>query len=151
MGNRPSKSVSLLLSLENMHRLTARWLLLVLLAGTFAPLAGAVSMQSGNAHCVRKPMGTRAEGMPACHHHAAAVADQNAVAGPPSELAFLSRECCNGHQCCRSLVRSQWAQVRLHVLFEERDRAEDRVSTLLPQLRGLELAAYHSVRAPPTL
>src|ERR1700693_5857573 len=133
-----------------MHRLTARLLLLVLLAGPVAPMAAAASMRE-HERCVRKPMGTRSEGMPACHHHTAVGADQNAVGGPPFERAFGSRECCSGHQCCRSLVRSRWAQVSLQARFQETDRADDHVSTPLPHFRSSELAAYHSVRAPPTL
>jgi hypothetical protein len=134
-----------------MYRLTARLLLLILLAGTFAPLAGAALMQSRHEHCVRNPLGNRAEAMPGCHHHAAPVADQNAVASPTSELAFLSRECCSGHQCCRSLARSQWAHVGLHELFQETDRTDDLVPTVLPNFRSLNLAGSRSVRAPPAL
>jgi hypothetical protein len=152
-GESPGSSAVLRLNfLGSMHRLTARLLLLVLLAGTCAPLAGAMSMPVGHDHCVRKPLlGSRAEAMPACHHHAAAVADLNAVGSPISELALRSRECCSGHQCCRSLVRSQWAQVSLQTRFQQTDRTDDHVSPLPPHFRSLARAAYHSVRAPPVL
>lgn len=135
-----------------MRRLIARLLLLVLLGGTFAPLAGAVSIPAAREHCLRKPLAATADTMPACHHHAAPVAERDAVlAGGSHGLAFRSNQCCSGHACCRSLVRSQWAKVGLHAIFQETARTDDRVSALHPPVQRLDLAAYHSVRAPPTL
>jgi hypothetical protein len=131
-----------------MRRLIARSLLLVLLAGTLAPLAGAVAMPAAHEHCMRKPLGTPADSMPGCHHHA----EHGAVLpGSSHDLAFRSNQCCSGHACCRSLVRSQWAKVSLHAFFLETDRTDDRVSMLHLPVQRLDLAAYHSVRAPPTL
>ncbi|MGC2196451.1 MAG: hypothetical protein WA628_17390 [Terriglobales bacterium] len=101
---------------------------------------------------MRKPLAAPADSMPDCHHHAASVTKHRAArSGPSSELALRSNQCCAGHACCRSLVRSQWAKVSLQGLFQETDRTEDRVSALHPLVRRLDLAAYHSVRAPPTL
>jgi hypothetical protein len=134
-----------------MYRLTARLLLLVLLAGTFAPLAAAASIQTAQEHCVRKPLAARPDSMPGCHHAAPAASHDTVDIRPISGDVFHSNQCCSGHECCRSQVRARWAQVRMQAVFLEAGRTDDRVSPLHPQGRSLELAAYHSVRAPPTL
>ena len=98
---------------ENMIRWTAKFLLLVLLAGTFAPMAAAFAMAAQPSamampadHCQRKPVAAPA--MAGCHHHAAA-----ALAEPArTPLAVRSGKCCDGHECCRSMVRTLWAQRR---------------------------------------
>jgi hypothetical protein len=128
-----------------MNRWTAKILLLVLLAGMCAPMAAAVSMPAE--HCVRKPVAAPTSGMAGCHHHAAtAQAEASGV-----NLAVRSRQCCEGHECCRSMVRSHSAQVGSRTLFQEVDRIEDYVSFEHARRNDLELAAYHSVRGPPAL
>ena len=95
----------------NMYRLTAKTLLLVLLAGTFTPFAAALSMQSAHPHCQRKPVEAPIAETP-CHHHAMAGMHHDEVTTTSSaERAFNSKSCCEGHQCCRPLVRSKWAQL----------------------------------------
>lgn len=130
--------------LENMSRWTAKFLLLVLLAGLLAPLATAVTAPAP--HCVRKPLttSTHAEGMAGCHQHAAATPTQ-------VKLGFVSRQCCTGHECCRSPVRSHWAQVNPSAVFGQIDRANDHVATLRQAPYGLELSPYLFVRGPPEL
>ena len=148
-GESPVERFFLLPPVETMRRPIARLLLLVLLAGTFAPLAAAASMPAAHEHCVRTPMGAPADSMPGCHHHAAApaAAPRAALPGPSSEPAFRSNQCCSGHACCRSLVRSQWAKVSLQGFFAETDRTTDRVSALQPRVQRLDLMAFHSVKA----
>jgi len=73
-----------------MHRLTARLLLILLLAGVFTPLALAITAPMPHACCMRKPM------------HDAGSHDSQFQA-PPS--------CCD-HDCCRPLTVSQWADVQ---------------------------------------
>lgn len=126
-----------------MGRWTAKFLLLVLLAGLFAPLAAAASMPAQ--HCVRKPMAAQAQSMPGCHHHAAPAAAPVSV-----KLAFLSRQCCNEHECCRSTVRRHWVHVNRPTLLGQIDSVHDQVITLRASLDDLELPAYHFVRGPPT-
>ncbi len=130
--------------LENMSRWTAKFLLLVLLAGLLAPLATAVTAPAP--HCVRKPLttSTHAEGMAGCHHHAAATPTQ-------VRLGFVSRQCCTGHECCRSTVRSHWAQVNPSAVFGQIDRVNGHVATLRQAPYGLELSPYFFVRGPPEL
>src|SRR5271168_4171211 len=76
-----------------MHRVIARLLLVLLLVGTFAPVALAISAPSLHACCMRKPMHGRAS----------------------HESEFHSPPGCCQHDCCRSLTVSQWADVSLGV------------------------------------
>jgi hypothetical protein len=136
-------------SILNMKRLTARLLLLVLFAGTLAPFAAA-SAPMQHEHCARKALAVRVESVPSCHHHAAAEATHEPVASGAVKSVH-SNSCCTGHECCRSMVRSQWAQVGLRTVFQRYQRAADRVAFPQEQVRRLDLPAYHSVRAPPAL
>lgn len=70
-----------------MHRLTARVLLILLLVGTLAPVALAISAPSLHACCMRKPM--------------------RGAATPNAEF-YAPRPCC-GHHCCPTLTVSHWA------------------------------------------
>jgi hypothetical protein len=72
-----------------MHRLTARLLLVLLLAGVFVPVALAISATPAHACCMRKPM----HGRPS--HDAE-------FQGPPG--------CCQ-HDCCRPLTVSRAAHL----------------------------------------
>src|SRR5882762_8142351 len=72
-----------------MHRLTARLLLILMLSGTLAPAALAVSAPSPHACCKRKPL----------HNHG----------GHSSE--FRASDCGN-HNCCRPLTVAQRADRR---------------------------------------
>jgi hypothetical protein len=137
---------------KNMIRWTAKFLLLVLLAGPFVPMAAAFSMAPPTQaaisadHCVRKPAAA-APSMPGCHHHAAAA---------PSEpthtpLAVRSGNCCDGHECCRSMVRSHSANVARRTIFAAVDRAETHVPAAHSSFPDLDLVGSHSVRGPPAL
>ena len=130
---------------ENMNRWTAKFLLLVLLAGMCAPMAAAVSMPA--AHCVRRPVAAAMPVMPGCHHH------EQATTAQSSRIALTvgSRQCCEGHECCRSAVRSHSAQVGARAIFQQVDRTDDYVSLQHASLISLELASYHLVRGPPAL
>ena len=137
---------------DNMIRWTAKFLLLVLLVGPFAPMAAGLAMApSAKApmpadHCVRKPAVAMAP-MPGCHHH---------EADTPSEpthtpSAFRSANCCDGHECCRSMVRSLSANIGPHPVSAVVDRAETQVSLPQTAFVSLEFVLSRSVRAPPAL
>jgi hypothetical protein len=130
-----------------MNRWTAKFLLLVLLGGMCAPMAAAVSMPAD--HCLRKPLATTMPSMPGCHPHD----HDHATEAKPSDtsLTIRSKQCCNGHECCRSMVRSHSAHIGPRTLFQEIDRIDDYVSLRHAPLVKLELAAYRSVRGPPAL
>lgn len=147
VGRSQQESLFSFVSLENMQRLTARLVLLVLLAGTFAPLAGALTMPAAPDHCARKPLSGGMESMPGCHHHAASAAEHSSSNG--REVSIRSTQCCNGHACCRSLVRSQCAQVCLSGTSAEVAHIDDRIFPLRELAPRLDFASYSSGRAPP--
>jgi hypothetical protein len=80
--------------LAYMNRWTARVLLLLLLMGTFGPVALAIPASAPHACCMRKPM-----------RHSG------------HESAFQSA--CQDHRCCTPLASTHWAQAgtvrRVHV------------------------------------
>ena len=135
-----------------MIRWTAKFLLLVLVAGTFAPMAAAFSMGSQPSsmampadHCQRKPVASPA--MPGCHHHAAV-----APADPSrTPLAVRSDNCCDGHECCRSMVRTLSANVGPRVLFTAIGRIENHVPSQHIYFLNRDFVAAHTVRGPPAL
>ena len=112
-----------------MSRLTASLLLVVLLAGVFAPAATTLSSEPPHACCARKT--------PHCHH-----------SGTNSETSLNSRSCAQ-HNCCRSVAASQWAHAGLRPTHELVFFAG--LTTLPVQIhyRAADVAAFHSVRAPP--
>jgi hypothetical protein len=139
------------LSILDMQRLTARLLLLVLFAGTLAPFAAAVSVPDQHEHCARMPQPMRGESTPTCHHQAAGATHESIPPAPASRDSFQPNSCCAGHECCRPLARALWAQVSLHASARTTAQTADRIPAFQPQIRSIELAAYHPVRAPPAL
>src|SRR5215472_4466864 len=137
-----------------MHRLTARFLLLVLIAGMLTPFATGMPAQTSGAHCNRKPLSQPkpAEKVHACHHHAMpAVQDHESLNASPTDEFLDSKDCCCDHECCRSLARSQSAQIhpRTHL---ERFRPATALAVATPTwFLSYDLALYRSVRAPPVL
>jgi hypothetical protein len=133
---------------ENMIRWTAKFLLLVLLA----PMAAAYSVaQQPSAmampadHCQRKAMAPPA--MAGCHHHAAATSAE------PSRtpLAVRANNCCDSHECCRSMVRTLSANVGPRPSFTAIAQTEDHVPTQHTSFLNRDLVGSHSVRGPPAL
>jgi hypothetical protein len=108
-----------------MRRLTARLLLIVLLAGSYAPLAVAFSATPPHACCLRK----------------------NSSSGNSRELSFDSWR--HDQDCCRLLAVNQWAQPRPTVIPSriEHEQTVIRVSGAHP--RTFEQQSSHAVRAPP--
>jgi len=137
---------------ENMIRWTAKFLLLVLLAGPFAPMAAAYSMAKHPSamampadHCQRKPVA--ASSMPGCHHHAAATPAE----ATRTPLAVRAGNCCDGHECCRSMVRTLSANVGPRPSFTAIAQTEDHVPTQHTSFLNRDLVGSHSVRGPPAL
>jgi len=136
-----------------MRRLIASLSLLVLLAGTFAPMAAAMPMpmQASGAHCARKPLpAARADATPACHHHHAAQ-EVAKVESVPTDQILDSSQCCCDHECCRSMARSQWAQVSGQARTRSQQPVARLVTTPHELIRSFELALFRPVRAPPVL
>jgi hypothetical protein len=136
-----------------MIRWTAKFLLLVLLAGPFAPMAAAFSMAPMPAqaaipadHCMRKPAAA-APSMPGCHHQAGGAPTESAH----TPLAVRSGNCCDGHECCRSMVRSHSASVMARTILAAVDRADTNLPATHSSFPDLAFVGSHSVRGPPTL
>jgi hypothetical protein len=145
------QGIQLTSPLRDMHRQTAKALLLVLLAGTLTPFSAAFSVPPGRTYCHRKPVESSAAEMP-CHHHGIAGMHHQEAAGPhPAEQAFDSKSCCVDHQCCRSLVRSQWAQVARQLPGRIANLATQGIQSPHPGFRAVDLALSLPARAPPTL
>ena len=108
------------------QRLTARVLLILLLVGSFAPVALAASATPPHACCLRKPL------------H-----DQS---GRGSQFQPVA---CEHHSCCPPLARTHWAEAS----FRHLAQANRASATLTPDLRqlfrGSATPNSRSVRAPP--
>jgi len=109
-----------------MRRLTARLLLILLLVGIFVPVALAISAPPPHACCVRKPL----------HNHASRA--------PEFQATDSGR-----HDCCRPLAVSHWAQPRPRISAHFAHSSATPLSEPRPVHRPANLAASHSVRAPP--
>ncbi len=109
-----------------MHRLTARSLLILILSGTFAPAALAISAESPHACCKRKPL----------HDHG----------GRSSE--FRAPDSAN-HDCCRSLTISQRAQPRPPISGSVSQPSATLVQEMGPGYRIIAFIDSRSARAPP--
>jgi hypothetical protein len=110
-----------------MHRLTAKFVVILMLVGVFAPVALAITTPTPHACCLRKPM----------HDRSTHNSEFNA---PPG--------CCQ-HDCCRPLTVSQWAH-----LTPSASPLGTSVSTTLqsaqrPSDSVRDLSSAHSGRAPP--
>jgi len=132
-----------------MLRVTAKTLVLVLLVGVFAPYAAFASTAPAYAtgdHCARMPVTRHVEASSGCHHHGAAVTTPDT---PAPRSALRSKPCCNGHECCRSQVRAQWAQVALRNQLQQSDFVEQLLSAATPQSHVSHVDPFRPVRAPP--
>lgn len=133
-----------------MQRVTARLVLLVLLLGVLVPAANAVGMDQTPACCRRTPLQAATHGMAHCHEMAGAVADSNNLTST-SDQAVISRGSCPNHECCRSLVRSQWAQVAQSEAARNLATLSLNVASHVPKARTIAPHDDHSGRAPPIL
>ena len=115
-----------------MHRLIARFLLLVALAGNLAPLALAAAATPPHACCVRKTVHR-------CHDSLESESDQ---------LVIRAAACCNNN-CGRAVITARWAHTqplanRFSALkIENHFRPRD---LIFPNTKA---SASQSTRAPP--
>ncbi len=130
------------------YRWAARFLLLVMLAPAFAPMAMPCAALPQAMHCVRRPMSGQAE-QPAMHcHHAMA---QSKPAEPEkSPVSFqAATDCCANHQCCCGATTSEWARPAsslptfISLTIEPAHPSQDAV------LRSSDISRQDSARAPP--
>jgi hypothetical protein len=89
---------------------------------------------------------------PRCHHRQAVVSvDQSVEKHNSSRRSIRSKQCCAGHECCRSTVRSQWAQPCLTAHVRAVAQTEELVPAHSPHFHGSCLSAHYPARAPPAL
>jgi hypothetical protein len=110
-----------------MRRLTARFVLILLLVGVFAPVALAISTPTPHACCLRKPM----------HDRSSHNSEFNA---PPG--------CCQ-RDCCRPLTVSQWASLSPSAGAQRMPASTTLQSHQRPTLVAVDANNAHSGRAPP--
>lgn len=109
-----------------MYRLTARLLLILLLVGTFAPVALAISAPPPHACCMRK-----------MHSHDS----------PETEFRALD---CGSHDCCRPLTTSHAAQLRPQPSAHATPVSAALLLLLPPADATADVGTAHSGRAPPS-
>jgi len=131
----------------NMRRVLATWLLLVIPLGTFGPLALAASSSVPAAHCNRRTLAAQT-----AHHHCHEIAEaRESTPAPSSSAAFQNTSCCVNHECCRSLVRSQWAHFSPSIVCLGTSSAGPSPVEHHSSIRSANVLAYRPVRAPPVL
>ena len=139
----------LLSALGPMHRVIARTLLFALLAGLFSPLATASSMSVSHPHCMRKAVPAPAQEMSGCHHHGAAAPQLTDPAS--SDQIQAPNDCCQDHECCRSMARPQWANHSLRRTTSTVQTADRLAPAAHSPAHSFDLARNLSARAPPVL
>jgi hypothetical protein len=116
-----------------MHRLTARFLLLLALAGTSAPLALAVTAAPLHGCCLRKEAHQ-------CH----------GSAPEPDQRTIHDAGCCN-HDCGRAVTTSQWAHTQALAASFTAHIIEARITESGSSIPSSKLFASQSTRAPPQI
>jgi hypothetical protein len=110
-----------------MYRLTARILLTLVLAGTFTPLALAISAPAPHACCMRKPM---------LGEHA------------PASQFSASSDCCN-HDCCKAVTISRWARLAEACSSYSSPRSSGMLGQFAATFGSSGTDALRSGRSPP--
>jgi hypothetical protein len=148
-----------LLCCPQMFRWTAKFLLLVMLAPGFEPLAMASAAHAAPAeamHCMRQPMSSTrsvhaAQPTMQCHH---AMAQSN----PPrpespvesSEASFHAVDnCCQNHNCCCCNGTPEWAQPAFSLLSFVNLLIEPARVGQSAVLQSSNIFGQDSARAPP--
>jgi hypothetical protein len=129
-------------------RWTARFLLLVMLAPAFGPLALARAAQPEAMQCMRQSVSERSE-QPAmqCHH---AMAQSKPPRPEPSEAAFQAADnCCENHDCCRGVTTSEWARPASSLFPCSNLLIEPARPSRSAVLQSSDISGDDSARAPP--
>jgi len=116
-----------------MHRLTARFLLLLALAGTFVPIALAATAAPQHDCCLRK-------GVHQCHGSA-----------PDSDQRTVRDTSCCPHDGCRAVTTSQWAHAQPTTTSAFAQNVEARITELSTGSPASKRFSWNSTRAPPQI
>jgi hypothetical protein len=104
-------------------------LLVLLLVGTFVPVALAISAPASHACCVRKPMHGR----------------------PSHDSEFYAPPGCCQHDCCRVLTVSQWANLSPPTNIERTPASAPLEAELRESYFTASVNHAYSGRAPPKI
>ncbi|MBZ5616455.1 MAG: hypothetical protein LAO23_20795 [Acidobacteriia bacterium] len=130
-------------------RWTARFLLLVMLAPAFGPLAMAQCAQPGAMHCMRQPVSERLThpAMP-CHHAMAQAEPPQPESSEAALQASNDGNCCHSHCCCGATT-SEWAHPAANLLSFVSLLIEPALPAPGAVLRSSSVLRRDSARAPP--
>jgi hypothetical protein len=117
-----------------MHRLTARFLLLFALVGTFAPLAPAGTAAPKHACCLRKSVHQ-------CHSPVSE-SDQRSIS---------DTSCCNRSDGRRAVTTSQWAHAQPTTTAAFVQDIEARITESHTATPAAKRFSSQSTRAPPQI
>jgi hypothetical protein len=134
-------------------RWSARFLLLVMLAPVYEPLAMARAYQPGPMHCCQRKSLSAGSARPAmpCHHGMAEAAQSESFTvevSEPSVAATNGKECCQNHCCCGATT-SEWAQPAFHLLSVLHLLIEPARLSYNAELHTANISGHDSARAPP--
>jgi hypothetical protein len=135
-------------------RWTARFLLLVMLAPAFGPLALAHAAQPEAMHCMRPSVSVHAAqpAMP-CHHAMAQSKTPQPESSPveSSEASFQAvANCCLNHDCCCRVATLEWAHPAFSLLSFLSLLIEPARASQSSILLSSDISGHDSARAPPS-
>jgi hypothetical protein len=144
-------------------RWIARFLLLVMLAPAFGPVAMARAAQPGAMHCMRQPVsGHPAQPAMQCHHAMAqskapqpesSLVESSPVESSPvesSEASFQAvANCCLNHDCCCRAATLEWAHPAVNLLSFLSLLIEPARASQSTILLSSDISGHDSARAPP--
>ena len=127
-------------------RWTAGFLLLVMLAPAFGPVAMARVAPPEAMHCMRQPVaGHSAQPAMPCHHGMAP-----ATQADTSDASFQAvNGCCQNHDCCRGATTREWAQPASSLLSVFSLLIEPARLSQGVVLHSSDISGCDSARAPP--
>lgn len=153
-----------------MHRWIAKFVVVIMLAPTFGPLALARVAPMEGMHCMRRPLGPAAaipgaEPAMRCHGDTPPRAERSSVKGSEesseeipgqaasssasSEASFRSPDCCRNHECCRSITTTGRAHLTGIRCLNVSLRIEPAPSAWSATRISPALIGSDSARAPP--
>jgi hypothetical protein len=139
--------------MRSVSRWIARFLLLVMLAPAFGPLAMAHAAQPGAMHCLRQPVsGHPAQPTMQCHHAMAQSKSPQPESSPAesSEASFQAvANCCLNHDCCCRAATLEWAHPAFSLLSFLSLLIEPARASQSTILLSSDISGHDSARAPP--
>jgi hypothetical protein len=136
-----------------MHRWTAAFLALVMLASAFGPVGTAHAATPDGMHCMRRPLAATRAAAPAMHCHESAQAPapepEQQSATSASEASVSSLDCCANHECCRGLKTSDWARPASNPFSSVQLKIHPTVFAQTASRVSDVFAGPDSARAPP--